>query len=672
MHDKKDIVYYSYIDFDKCKTTKEIRVAKNQMQAGFTQDEVGKNVRIRFIQSLKKYVCIDTDDKKSNDFMVKILNKYNIKGNCYPSISNYFKPDFEENAHKHHYWFETDLPITSHIHVNNTLLDIWGPKCYYTNIKQFFPRNIVIGNNYEDYRIIFEPNVKGYYFDDSCKKYPFLTSEMYDDIMNINLKDELFTKKKVPSCLVHKDCIAFERFKCFEEYGFKRDGYSPMSDYHKKIINDYQSNNKVNTSPLIIDDLSNGVVCCVNVDGSNDPFIAVLRLKTEGRVSSYWGLPKGHLEQNESEISSAVRETLEEIGIDVCKYVHEDVCISEDYTFVTPMYLDKWKMHSDYPCESKRPLCIYFKKVKYFLAVLPEKVELTPQTEKVLECKWVRLSEFKKMTYPNTNKMLTNFINSKKVKSKLECKTQSSSPPLLLKLFEKTNSKYYYQFKFKDCDNTMPVYNDVKFNTNKIADTQLVNSVEVWAKVVSVHDGDTFNAVFQLPDEPIRKYKIRLQQEEEGFFIDAPELDSKDRNEKMKAYASKKFVEKMILNKIVRIKINGSDLYRRVLAQVYYDGSASLSESMIQNNHATKKNFYSANTKKISEISELLKYIKKEESKQCGEQMKNQGLKPRFNILDPFHLFDNKKKTMDKPLGAQQNREERVDKKGFFHLFKKK
>jgi hypothetical protein len=52
--------------------------------------------------------------------------------------------------------------------------------------------------------------------------------------------------------------------------------------------------------------------------------------------------------------------------------------------------------------------------------------------------------------------------------------------------------------------------------------------------------------------------------------------------------------------------------------------------------------------------------------------MKNQGLKPRFNILDPFHLFDNKKKTMDKPLGAQQNREERVDKKGFFHLFKKK
>ena len=717
-HKKDDIVYYWYIDFDKHKTNKDIKNTKKIAETEMTQDEVGgevgKNIRVRFIQSLPKYVCIDTDDKKSNDFMVKILNKYNIKGNCYPSISNYFKPDLEENSHKNHYWFETELPITSHIHVNNTLLDIWGSKCYYTNIKHIFNRQTInVGNNGEDYRIIFEPNVKGYYFDDSCKKYPFLTSEMYDDIMNINLKDELFTKKKVPSCLMHKDCIAFERFKCLEESGFKRDGYSPMSDYHKKILNDYQCNNKVNTSPLIIDDLSRGVICCVNVDGSNDPFIAVLRMKKEGRVSSYWGLPKGHPKQNESEISNAVRETLEEIGIDVCKYIHEDVYINDKYTFFGPMHIDsnRSKMQHGIPC-------LQYKEVKYFLAVLPEKVELKPQLEEVLECKWIRLSELKNLTYPNTNKMLINFFDSKKVKSKLECKTHSNSPPpLLQKLFEKTFSKHYYQAKFKGCDNTMPLYNGVKYNTNTVASAQLVNNVEVWAKVVSVYDGDTFYTVFQLPDEPIRKYKVRLCHDDNSRldYVDAPELDSKDRNEKMKACASKQFVEKMILNKIVRLKIKGNDHYGRILADVSSingDDTACLSEIIIQNNHAKKKYLSHFPKKKVSK-SELLIHIKKE-SKQC-EQLENQDSKPRFNILDPFHLFDNKKKTVDKvdkplevqqmenqdskprinildpfhlfdnkkktvdkvdkPLGGaqqMQNREERVDKKGFFDLFKKK
>jgi len=679
-HKKDDIVYYWYTDFDKHKTNKDIKITKKNAEKEKELTDQGKNIRIRYIQSLPKYVCIDTDDKKSNDFMVTILNKYNIKGNCYPSISNYFKPDLEENSHKYHYWFETELPITSHIRVNNTLLDIWGSKCYYTNISNIFKIDqhfFTVGNNAEDYRIIFEPNVKGYYFDDSCKKYPLLTSEMYDDIMNINLKDELFTKKKVPSCLFHKDCIAFERFKCLEESGFKRDGYTPMSDYHKKILNDYQSNNKINTSPLIIDDLSRGVICCVNVDGSNDPFIAVLRMKKEGRVSSYWGLPKGHPKQNESEISNAVREMLEEVGIDVCKYIHEDVYINDKYTFFGPMHIDsssnRSKMQHGIPC-------LQYKEVKYFLAVLPEKVELKPQLEEVLECKWIRLSELKNVTYPNINKMLTTFFDSKKVKSKLECKKQSNSPPLLQKLFEKTFSKHYYQVKFKGYDNTMPKYNGIIFNSNKIAGTQLVNNIEVWAKVVRVYDGDTFFAVFQLPDEPIRKYKVRLTHDDNRLdYIDAPELDSKNYNEKMKAYASKKFVEKMILNKIVRLKIKGSDGYGRILADVYSingDDTTPLSEIIFQNNHAKKKYLPFLPKKKVSE-SELLIHIK-EESKQC-QQMENQDSKPRFNILNPFHLFNNNKKTVDKvdkPLEAQQmqNREksETTNKKGFFDLFKKK
>lgn len=206
MHEKKDTVYYEYNDFDKCKTNKDIKAEKAKIEGMMGTVPIDKNIRKRFIQALKKYVCIDTDDKKSNDFIVTIMNKYNIKGNSYPSISNYFKPDLEENSHKYHYWFETDLPITSHVRINNTHLDIWGPKCYYTTISETFKNhnnnntfknhnNNTLGKNGEDYRIIYEPNVPGMYLDTS-KKYPILTDEIYHDIMNINLNTGFFSKKE--------------------------------------------------------------------------------------------------------------------------------------------------------------------------------------------------------------------------------------------------------------------------------------------------------------------------------------------------------------------------------------------------------------------------------------------------------------------------------------------
>jgi 8-oxo-dGTP pyrophosphatase MutT (NUDIX family) len=270
---------------------------------------------------------------------------------------------------------------------------------------------------------------------DTSKKYPKLTSEIYKDIMNINMSMSrgFFSKeeKEVPSCLFHNNCIDFEKFKFAQENCFKRDGYNPMTDLHKNMLNDYLSKNKNMVVP-IIDDLSRGVICCcVNVDDFKNPYILTLRAKKNGQISKYWGLPKGHPKLNESEINNAVRETREEVGVDVYKYIHEDLYVNFKYTFFGPMHIDRWKMHNDYPDESKRPNVIYYKEVKYFLAVLPEKVELKPQHEEVLECKWVRLSELKKIIYPNQVKMLTIFIESKKVNSKL---TNSQLKPQSLQL----------------------------------------------------------------------------------------------------------------------------------------------------------------------------------------------------------------------------------------------
>lgn len=383
-------------------------------------DENG-NTLVFNLQDKKKYVCVDTDSKKANDHVLSIMNKYNIQDNCYPSVSNYFHPNVEENCYKYHYWFEIVNPVGEHILINDALLDVWASdgSC----------------------RLIFEPNVTGMCFD-ACKKYPMFTDEIYSDILNIHSKKGfIFTKEQANSCRRHDDCNDFVRFKREEKNGFRRDGYNPMSRYHKELLEKYLTRKNPNSYALVYDDKSYGVICCVKTNDHNDPIIATIRMCIE---PSYLSLPKGHAEKSESDIDCAIRETREEIGIDASKYIDPKLYTTEKYTIAHPMHDSMWKMHKDYPNESKRPFCVYYKEVKYFLAIFPEIMELKPQPEEILECKWVLLSKLKKEMHTESSKVLTNFIESKNVKSKLnnpQCKNSSvyvkpwTNP---FKLFEKS------------------------------------------------------------------------------------------------------------------------------------------------------------------------------------------------------------------------------------------
>ena len=169
-------------------------------------------------------------------------------------------------------------------------------------------------------------------------------------------------------------------------------------------------------------------------------------------ASNYVSLPKGHSENSESDIEAAIRETREEIGIDASKYIHPSLYITSKYTIAIPMRDPMWKMQKDYPDESKRPICVYYKEVKFFLAVFPEILELKPQPEEILECKWIPLSTLKKETHPEFRKPITEFFNSKNVKSKLNTTHVSDStytnaslknkkilPTFLEKVFKKKN-----------------------------------------------------------------------------------------------------------------------------------------------------------------------------------------------------------------------------------------
>jgi len=52
-------------------------------------------------------------------------------------------------------------------------------------------------------------------------------------------------------------------------------------------------------------------------------------LVVKSKTNDYWGFPKGHIEENETEIDAAIREVKEETGLEVL--IHEDSKTSMEY-----------------------------------------------------------------------------------------------------------------------------------------------------------------------------------------------------------------------------------------------------------------------------------------------------------------------------------------------------
>ena len=101
------------------------------------------------------------------------------------------------------------------------------------------------------------------------------------------------------------------------------------------------------------------------------------------------------------------------------------------------------------------------------------------------------------------------------------------------------------------------------------------------AKVVSVYDGDTFDAVFKF-DRKYQRFKIRC------LGYDSEEirqpLDCKDREEKKeKARKDRDELAKWILDKIIYLDCRGFDKYGRVLAKVYTESGMCVNTWMVQN-----------------------------------------------------------------------------------------
>lgn len=100
------------------------------------------------------------------------------------------------------------------------------------------------------------------------------------------------------------------------------------------------------------------------------------------------------------------------------------------------------------------------------------------------------------------------------------------------------------------------------------------------AKIVSVYDGDTVNAVFEFSGE-LYKWSCRLD------GIDTPEIRTSNPKEKEFAIKVRDILRNKILDKIVKLECKEFDKYGRLLVDIYYKDEY-INNWLIDNNYAYK------------------------------------------------------------------------------------
>lgn len=129
------------------------------------------------------------------------------------------------------------------------------------------------------------------------------------------------------------------------------------------------------------------------------------------------------------------------------------------------------------------------------------------------------------------------------------------------------------------------------------------NNMKKKAKIISVYDADTVDAILCVRDRPYR-FKIRLN------GIDTPEIRPVKTIENRDLHVEcgikcREYLKSKILNKIVEVHCSEFDKYGRILGEIFVDDS-NISEHLISKKYAKK---YEGKTKVKWSLSDLT-YIK--------------------------------------------------------------
>ena len=135
---------------------------------------------------------------------------------------------------------------------------------------------------------------------------------------------------------------------------------------------------------------------------------------------------------------------------------------------------------------------------------------------------------------------------------------------------------------------------ELKNATLKSVEKFTFNDMTVDAKVVRVYDGDTCTCVFDTFGLGLYKHQVRLN------GIDTAELKSSDLAVKALALRTRDYVSRLILNKIVKLKCEGTDKYGRILGVISVD-DVCVNDELLEKNMAV---VYDGGTK--SGVQDLL------------------------------------------------------------------
>ena len=124
----------------------------------------------------------------------------------------------------------------------------------------------------------------------------------------------------------------------------------------------------------MIHEKSCGAIIYTNVNGERLYLV-------EQMLDGHWGVPKGHVEENETEEETAVREIKEEVGLQVI--IDSGFRMTETYS----------------------PKDGFIKDVVYFVAY-SESMDTTMQAEEVQNIRWVKLEEAKELLKPHLKKVM--------------------------------------------------------------------------------------------------------------------------------------------------------------------------------------------------------------------------------------------------------------------------
>lgn len=120
-----------------------------------------------------------------------------------------------------------------------------------------------------------------------------------------------------------------------------------------------------------------------------------------------------------------MREVLEEVGVpldlsSLKNSLGEPTFAENCYTFVDYIHKDAWKKHPSYPDATKRPICVVYKTVRYYLA-FTDSLDFKLQEEEISNAEWLTPEDaISRFTFKEDGEITLKLMDSLFMREKLE------------------------------------------------------------------------------------------------------------------------------------------------------------------------------------------------------------------------------------------------------------